>query len=313
MDTSFLTGNALTVKLWSEKLRRDVLKSLFFTSFMGSGSDSIIQVNDKMMNNKGDNITFGLRMRSTDAGQSSSTTGITLEGNEEALTFYSDSVSLSEYGHSAKAQSQLTEQRTAFDLRTEIKGFLQDWATEKLEILIVTALATSPSANRYVDSSADVITLGDIQALRRKAILATPKIRPVRIKGRNYYVLLVHPMVMKSLKADTDFKAYNKDARDRGIDNPLIQGADFVVDGICIYEYDRDQLAVSGLVYRTLLLGAQAGLVAWSAKPSWLEKMFDYGTKYGGAVKMICGVKKAVFNSEDYGVVAIDNLTVADA
>lgn len=311
--TSFLTDNALTVKLWSEKLRRDVLRSLFFTSMMGKTSSDIIQVDDKLMNNKGDNITFGLRMRSTNAGQSSSTTGITLEGNEESLTFYNDSVSLTEYGHSAKAESQLTEQRTAFDLRTEIKDFLQDWATEKLEKLIVTNLAASPSTNRYIDSSADVMTVADVQALRRQAILANPKIRPVKIKGREYYVLLAHPYALKGLKADTDFKNYNKDARERGIDNPLIQGADYIIDGVLIYEYDRAELLQSGLVVRSLLLGAQAGLVAWSAKPSWHEKMFDYGTKYGAAVKMIMGVKKAVYNSEDYGVFAIDNLYAADS
>lgn len=310
--TGFLTGDAKTVKVWDEILNRDIKRSLFFTGMMGKGANSIIELKDNLMKSKGDKITFALRMRSTSAGQSSSTTGITLEGNEEALTFYDDSVSLTEYGNSAKVDSELSEQRVAFDVRSEIKDFLQDWGTEKIEKLIVSALASSPSTNRYIDSTGDIMTVLDIQALKRQAILADPKIRPVTIKGRKYFVLLAHPYALKGLKADTDFKNYNKDARDRGIDNPLIQGADYVIDGVLIYEYDRSELLQSGLVVRSLLLGAQAGVVAWSKKPAWYEKMFDYGTKYGAAVKMILGVKKTVFNSEDFGCIAIDNLYVAD-
>lgn len=312
-DTGFLTNDPQTNKLWDERLFRDIKRSLFFTSMMGKSASDIIQLKDKLMKSKGDNITFGLRIRSTSAGQSSSTTGITLEGNEEALTFYDDSVSLTEYGHSARVDSQLSEQRVAFDIRTEIKDFLQDWATEKIEKLIVSNLASSPSTNRYIDSTGDAMTVLDIQQLRRQAILADPKIRPVRIKGRDYYVLLCHPYALKGLKADDEFKSLNKEARERGIDNPLIQGADYIIDGVLIYEYDRAELLQSGLVVRSLLLGAQAGIVAWSAKPSWHEKMFDYGRKFGAAVDMLLGVKKTVFNSEDYGMLTIDNLYVADS
>jgi len=310
---SVLTGDSNAVKLWDEKVRRSVLQSLFFTNMTGKGADAIIQIDDRMMKSKGDKVTFTLRAKSTSAGQSSSTTGITLEGNEEAMVLYSDSVSLTEYGNGTKVESELTEQRVAFDIRNECKLFLQDWATDKLEILLASALSASPSTNRYIDKSTVVITLEMLSALRRQAILASPKIRPVTIKGKKYYVVLMHPMVMKSLKADTNFINYNKDARDRGIDNPLIQGADFIIDGMLIYEYDRDELVQSGLVYRTLLLGAQAGVIAWSAKPSWKEKLFDYDTKFGAAVKMTCGVKKTVFNSEDYGCFALDNLTVVDS
>ena len=312
-DTSFLTNNALTVKLWDEKLRRGTLKSLFFTKMMGDNADSIIQVDDKLVKGKGDTVTIGLRIRSTAAGQTSSTTGIALEGNEEAMTFYNDSVSLSEYGNAVKLESELTEQRTAFDLRTEAKSFLQDWATEKLERLIATSLVTSPSTNRILDKSSTACALADIQALHRKAKLASVKLRPVTIDGKKYFVMLAHPYAIKGLLADSNFTTLQREARERGTNNPLIQGANYIVDGVLIYEYDRDELLLSGNQCRSLLLGAQAGYVAWSKKPSWHEKLFDYNTKYGAAVKMIMGVKKTVFNSEDYGVIALDNAYTPDA
>jgi len=307
-DTSFLVNDSKTVKLWDERLRRDALKSLFFTKFMGEGSDSIIQTNTDLVKGKGDTITFSIRMRSTSEGQTSSTTGITLEGNEEAMTFYSDSVALSEYGNATKVESELTEQRVNFNVRSEAKAFLQDWMTEKIEKVVATNLVTSPSTNRYVDESSAKITLASLRKLRVLAKTVTPTIRPVKIDGKEYYVFLTHPYVMSDLKADTNFINSQKDARERGIDNPLIKGADFIVDGILIYEYPRDELLQSGLVGRSLLLGAQAGYLAWSKKPSWHEKLHDYNTKYGAAVKAIMGVTKVTFNSEDYGVFALDNL-----
>jgi len=86
-NTAFATGDALTKKVWSAKLFKEAMREMFFTKFMGESSDSVIQVKTDLKKEKGDRITVGLRMRLTGAGQTSSTTGITLEGNEEALTF----------------------------------------------------------------------------------------------------------------------------------------------------------------------------------------------------------------------------------
>ena len=313
--TAFASNNALTKKLWSEKLYRDIKKSLFLSNMIGKGSENIIELKDDFKKDKGDKVTFGIRMRITDRGQSSSTTGITLEGNEVALSTYDFSVELEEKGQAVRAQSKLTLQRTAFDLRNEMKSALADWGSEELEVYMLEKLLASPSTNRYIDATGtgDTMTLDTLRGARRKAVTASPTIRPVNVDGKKYYVALMHPLAIKGLLADDDIVNINTNARERGTDNPLVKGADYIVDGILIYEYNRAELLSTGNVATSLLLGAQAGALAWAQEPEWMEKDFDYGRIPGVAVDMIVGFGKTKFNSEDYGVIAIDSTYTADA
>ena len=62
---------------------------------------------------------------------------------------------------------------------------------------------------------------------------------------------------------------------------------------------------------RALFLGAQSGAVAFSSKFSknnpfkWIEKKFDYDRELGVSVQSLLGMKKLIFNSEDFGVITI--------
>jgi len=304
-ETSFAKNDALTRKIWSAKLFKEAMRDIFLTKFMGKSDDSIIQVKTDLNKEKGDKITIGLRMRLTGSGQSSQT-GITLEGNEESLTFYDYGVELTEYGHSVRARSKLDLQRPAFDLRTEMKDALKEWLAEKLEKLTATTLATSPSTNRHLDKSSTTLTPALIRQIKRQAILASPKIRPVKIDGADHYVLLAHTYAVKALKEDSEWKNAQLYANIRGNKNPIFSGALGILDGVVLHEYDRSELLQSGNVARCLLLGAQAGLLAWGQYPSWYEKLFDYERIPGVAVDMILGVGKCQFNSEDFGVYTID-------
>jgi hypothetical protein len=69
-----------------------------------------------------------------------------------------------------------------------------------------------------------------------------------------------------------------------------------------------DVVASSCYVARALFCGAQAGLLAYGKLPTWKEKMFDYGAKFGISTRTIYGVKKSVFNSRDFGVIAVDTI-----
>lgn len=57
---------------------------------------------------------------------------------------------------------------------------------------------------------------------------------------------------------------------------------------------------------RAIILGAQAALFAIGSEPTWVEKDFDYANQTGVATGMIFGVKKTRFNSQDFGVIALD-------
>ena len=307
-DTTFASGDALTQKIWSATLFKEAAKEIYLSKFMGQGADNIIQLKNDLTKKKGDKITFPLRMRMTEAGQSSSTTGITLEGNEEALVFYDFAVELAIYGHAVKAGGKLDLQRPAFDLRTEMKDALKEWIPEKLEKLLIAALVASPTTNRLIDKSGSGgsdLTVALIQQIKRAAKLATPKVRPVRVEGEECYVLLAHSYSTKGLKADQEWKNAQLYANIKGRKNPIFSGALGMIDKVIVHEYDRSELLASGNIALNLLLGAQAGVLGYSQYPSWLEKMFDYNRIPGVATDMVLAHGKSVFNNEDFGTIQL--------
>lgn len=303
-ETTFASDNALTQKIWSAILFKEAEKDIYLSKFMGEGADNIIQLKNDLTKKKGDKITIGLRMRLTKPGESSSTTGITLEGTEEALTFYDFAIELAEYGHAVKAGSKLDIQRPAFDLRTEMKDALKAWIPEKLESLLISALVLAPSTNRVIDDSGTGdagLTAARISKIKRAAKLAKPKIRPVNIEGGLYYVLLAHSLSTKTLKVDEDWRAAQLYANIRGMKNPIFTGALGLYDGVVVHEYDRDELLVTGSEALNLLLGAQAAVLGYAQYPSWLEKLFDYNRIPGVATDMLLAHGKSVFDEEDFG------------
>jgi len=306
-DTTFAKGDLLTQKIWSATLFKEAAKEIYLSKFMGQSADNIIQLKNDLTKKKGDKITFPLRMRMTEAGQSSQTS-ITLEGNEEALIFYDFAVELYIYGHAVKAGGKLDLQRPAFDLRTEMKDALKEWIPEKLEKLLVTALLASPTTNRLIDKSGSggsELTVALIQQLKRAAEHATPMVRPVMVEGEKCYVLLANSYSTKGLKADADWKNAQLYANIKGRKNPIFSGALGMIDKVIVHEYNRDELLASGDVALNLLLGAQAGVLGYSQYPSWLEKMFDYGRIPGVATDMVLAHAKSVFNNEDFGVIQL--------
>jgi len=306
-NTTFAKTDALTNKIWSATLFKEAMKDIYLTKFMGESADNIIHLKNDLTKKKGDKITFGLRMRMTEAGQSSQT-AIAIETNEESLVFYDFPVELWIYGHGVRAGGKLDLQRPAFDLRTEFKDALKEWVAEKLEKLLIAALVASPTAGHLVDvsgSGGTELIVANIQKAKRKAQLATPKVRPIKVEGGEYYVMLVHPYATKALKADSDWKNAQLYANIRGMKNPIFTGALGLIDGVVIHEYDRADLLLTGAVALNLLCGAQAGVVGYAQYPSWLEKMFDYGRIPGVASDMILAHGKAVFNSEDFGTMML--------
>lgn len=181
-----------------------------------------------------------------------------------------------------------------------------------------------------------------ISVLKRMAILATPKIRPIRIRGKAYHVLFLHPYQVKALRLETGdhgWAVIQSRAGVRGLGNLLFQrmfdDAIGILDDVILYEYERVQTRVAGEVFdngdtidagvvdgtsavaRALFCGAQAGCLAYGQMPRRYEKDFDYNRKPGTAVDMIYGVSKSRFNDpganqstntaqEDFAVIACD-------
>ncbi len=100
-----------------------------------------------------------------------------------------------------------------------------------------------------------------LEAIKRRAISATPKFRPVivrNLQGANpddirsgkflgpvlakIAIVLVSPLQNKAIKAETGnngYRAMTSAAQVRGNLNPLFAGATFYWDGMLVFEYDR--------------------------------------------------------------------------
>jgi N4-gp56 family major capsid protein len=236
--TTYGVNDALAVKLWSKKLAVEVSKATAIAPLIGTSSNSIIQLKDETSKGKGDKVTFGLRKQLVGDGVSESTT---LEGNEEALSTYSDAIYINELAHAVRVKNEGTidVHRVPFSLREEANAGLVDWYADRLSMAFfiqacgftaptlafegrTVTLAPvhygfnspiAPSAGRVIRAgsvandnsltSAHTFTLDLVDKAVEAAKVANPKIRPVRVNGESVYVMYLHPYQVTDLRTNT--------------------------------------------------------------------------------------------------------------
>jgi len=187
----------------------------------------------------------------------------------------------------------------------------------------------------FKPGSADLSVLDDtsylmgpqfLDAAVRHAKTLAPKLRPIRVNGRDFYVCFMHPLQIKAMRASTDWKSAMENAWSRGKDNPIFSGASAIWNGVVIHEWERLPYRVAGELFNTgdtvlgasdeaaraLLCGAQAVAHAYGAVPRPLAKQFDYGRKWGVGIDCLLAVGKPRFDSRDYGVVVLDTGVAPD-
>lgn len=349
-QTSYGVNDALAVKLWSKKLFADALKQTYFDRFMGTNSNSLIQIKDETSKGAGDKITVGLRMQL--AGDGVQGDG-TLEGNEEALTTYSDAVFIDQLRHAVRSAGKMSEQRIPFSVRDEAKNGLSDWWAGRLDTWFFNQLggntavtdtrytgnqaALAPSTNRklYVTGSADesqgssnVMTLNFIDKCVERADTVSPTIRPLMVAGEKKYVMFLHPYQVYDIRTSTSTGQWldiQKAALTggAGTKSPIYTGALGEYNGVILHKSVRVPTGVNSstgaavsTVRRAIFCGAQAGMMAYGQKDqsgemSWVEELFDYGNQLGVSAGMIAGLKKTRFNSEDFGVITVSSYAAA--
>lgn len=358
--------DALRPEIWAKELYKDVMDNLYFTvnGMMGEGANNIIEVKNDLTKMKGDTITVGLTAKLT----GSAVTGDNeLEGNEEAINAYSDSVIIDQARFAVRLTGILDEQKNAYDMRKDAKEKLAMRMQEFIERQIFLKLAgvghssltdvngTVISADYAWSNTGNAVPTGDtgagygdrylcadytngadslattdlltpelISRARVKASLASPKIQPLKIDGKNFYLMFVHPWQAYDLKNNATYAQAQREAAVRGEKNPIFTGALGVWDGVIVHEHEYvpflDTSAVghnfaatasgtdiSADCFRALLVGRQAGVFAKSKfGKGWVEKTFDYDNKTGFATRLIGGIQKLTFNSKDYGVICVD-------
>lgn len=293
--TDYPLNHPLAVKLWSNKLMREALKQTYFAKFIGKGSDSLIQIKEETSKGAGDKVTFGLRMQLTSDGVVGDAT---LEGNEESLITYNDSIFINQARNAVKSDGKMSEQRVPFSVREEARSALTDWFSDVWDTAFFNQLcgntavstgvrtgnnaAIAPSSTRiqYSDgktTEAGIASTGASTQMRlnlidyavEKAKTATPFIRPIKINGDNMYVMFLHPYQVTQLRTTTDTGQWldiQKAAMSGGkvSENPIFTGALGVYNNVILHESIRIPAAPSySNVRRAVLCGAQAGVVAF--------------------------------------------------
>jgi N4-gp56 family major capsid protein len=303
--TSYGVGHPLAVKLWSRKLFQEALKQTWMAKFIGNDSSALIQRKDETNKSAGDRITTGLRMLLTGAGIEGDGT---LEGNEEALTTYSDNLLINQLRHAVRSDGKMSEQRVPFSVREEARQGLQDWWADRIDTALINQLTgnTAVSDTKYTGhnstiaptattnwilvngcatetevgsaSASNIMALKFIDVCVEKAKTNTPAIRPLKISGEDKYVMFLHPQQVYDLRTNTNTGQWldiQKAAMQGGpiSKNPIYTGALGEYNGVVLHESARipTGLNVSN-TRRAVFCGAQAGVIAFGQDSS-LNKM----------------------------------------
>lgn len=224
------------VKLWSRKLFQEALSQTYAKRFMGRGSDSLCQIIDDTSKGPGDRVRNTLRMLLSGDGIQGDGT---LEGNEEALTTYTDNVLIDQLRHAVRSGGKMSEQRIPFSVREEARAGLTDWWADRIDTWFFNQLASpvfnwasdtrktgnnsitaTDSTHKYgIDgggaptqnatdgsvgsqTSTNKMTLTAVDKLVNVAKTVSPIIRPIKQGGNEYYVMFLHPDQVYDLRTN---------------------------------------------------------------------------------------------------------------
>lgn len=355
------TPSGLTPQQWDDKFFTEWVFDNPFAREMGTSENSIVQVKEALTKKKGDSVTFALVNRLT---QTATTGSNMLEGNEEELQPRSQRVYVDKRRHAVRIP-EMEEIRSALDIRAAAKESLKSWLTELQRDRFIAALfsingtlyasADETSKDAYLVDNADRVLFGKLlsnnsgndhsaslanidntddkfttalQSLaKRRAVKATPKVRPVRIEGGKWmYKTYAGSDPFRDIRLSAELQQAQREVAWMEQNVKLFEGGDILWDNCIIKEVpDIANLSAVGNggidVGTVAMCGAQALGYVICKRPYSKTKEFDYDDKHGMAIGVIDGVEKLCFGSGDgdtddlkqNGMVTIYVAAVADA
>lgn len=319
--TKVTSADNKTLKVWSQQLTRQMAIEPFFSAM--TGENSIVKIKSNLVGGKGDRIRFALRNLLTGSGVSGSQV---LEGNEEALTDSTVDVELDLYRHATRYEAGISEQRNMYSLPGESAAAISEWIIKKMDELAFDAIFASGQSNKmYGGSASSTATLTGTDYLtttlirKAKVVAETGNnrsfnpLKPVRINGKDYLVLLVHPHALYNLKEnDSKWDQMSREAAVRGSENPLFANSEAIYEGVIIKTSERcptysnwgSGANVSGA--KCILMGQEALLLAKGKDPYVIDQSFDYDNQRGISGNFILGFKRPDFGGVTHGSVEID-------
>lgn len=248
------TNHPLTPKLWAKKLFYETIAQTYFGQYMGSTTDAMVYVRDELRKEAGDKVTYGLRAKLSGRG----ITGDGMrEGEEEPMSFFSDSILIDQLSNQVRSEGKMSEQRQVFNFQTEAKNALRDWWSERLDVSMFNQLAgntaqtdlaytgfnatIAPDTNHIIRldgtttagslSTTNVMTLNVIDRCIERANTISPLVRPFKVNGTDMWVLFIHDYQVYDLETSTstggwlDIQKAALTSGNQFKDNPLFSGA----------------------------------------------------------------------------------------
>lgn len=344
-NTSYGVNHPLAVKIWAKKLMHDAIAETKAKTLMGSGSDSVIQIKTELNKSAGDTIYCGLRnalngdgvegdstlegneealsthrdtlvinqiRHAVRSGGKMSEQRVSFSVREEArmalVDWFAERIDESVFNQLGGNTGQTDTKRTAHQTPTAPTTNHIIWPTG------VTTEAGVESA-----SASNIFKLTKIDAAVEKAttlrnVNTLSNLRPLRMKGDKYFACVIHPYQVTDMRTSTDTGQWldiQKAAMNGGqvTKNPIFTGALGAYNNTIIHSSEFIPTVTSG-VYRALFLGAQAGVVAFGGgdnkqSMNWVEELFDYKNQLGVSASLIWGMKKTVYNGNDFGLLTI--------
>lgn len=205
---------------------------------MGTSSNNMCQVFDDTSKGAGDTVYVPLRMQLNGRGVDENDA---LEGNEEALVTYRDSVTINDLAHAVRSKVTIDAQRVPFSVREECRMGIQDWYSDRIDqwgafqlagysdmsdtIYTGNQAANAPLGNGvatdgtkrwiYGDANTGTLTEASVSAAQvfslsvldrcvNIAKTTSPLIRPIKVGGNSFFVCFLHPDSVRDLRTNTN-------------------------------------------------------------------------------------------------------------
>jgi N4-gp56 family major capsid protein len=338
-ETIFLTNDALTRKKWARELFSIILPATEINSLVGTGPNSIIQTRTELGKGEGDELTFGIRLPLEGEGIVGRRV---VEGNEEELIFKNFKATIEELNHAVSTGGRMEQQRVPYNLMQEGKDGLQYWWAEKLSDLALAHLCgdttykiagvtfaqdpVDPDDQHWLkvndvaeasQTSADLIDLTFLDRMKQQAEVPDAskncyKVRPLVLKGKKYYRVILHNYVFDRLRQNTNIGQWGD--LQRAANKLAMPDVEIEYNGLLIGKSERIRQMVEDTVdpragvFRNLLLGCQAAVMAWGGageSKGTTMAFVPYETDAKRFVNIrgggILGVKTVRFQDRDFG------------
>lgn len=349
-DTTILASTAVggeqnAIQVWSKNTMREAKEHSCFYYITGNDAGSVVFEQNELTKEQGDaiyvSLTENIQLNTGVTGHGIGGEG-TLTGSEYGLVDRSDRVQIDQLRQAMRTKGKLTEKRSSYDVREEMKDKLMHWAPRVNDKIIfhklsgATFLDSSSSttfgvagANTNVFWPGTVTQLSELAAtdifdlnlVQDAAVCAKMgeigstsiyKMRPTMVDGEPHYICLLSPYQANAVRHSQLWRDAISNARERAMTNPFWTGVTSVWQNVVFKEHDLVYAGTNAgpgedVAYAVaLLLGGQAFVKAPCQDGyDWIEEKFDYGQKWGIATGFVAGYEKIQFNSVDFSCIAI--------